>query len=235
MARSAKQPSEPSIASKLEDAILADPDDDAAYLVYADWLLAQNDPRGELIVLQHQAEEADGARRAKLRRTASQFLESHATYFLGPLHERSKGRKYEDDARYEAHWRTGYVRRLELDWSRSGAYDPDLVCKELAAILEHPSFRFVLDLQLGPVFFHSRYADVQEVVATLVAIRRPEALRTLSLGHTSVSDVSTGTADFGALTATLGQLRKITLRERNFDRAKPSDKVHEMTIRRRRS
>ena len=234
MARSAKQPSEPSIASKLEDAILADPDDDAAYLVYADWLLAQNDPRGELIVLQHQAEEADGARRAKLRRTASQFLESHAAYFLGPLHERS-GEERDVDARYKAHWRTGYVRKLELDWGHSRAYDPELVCKELAAILEHPSFRFVLDLQLGPVFFHSRHADVQEVVATLVAIRRPEALRTLSLGHTSVSDVSTGTADFGELTATLGQLRKITLRERNFDRAKPSDKVHELTIRRRRS
>jgi uncharacterized protein (TIGR02996 family) len=34
-------------------AIAADPDDDAQRLVYADWLIAHADPRGELIVLDH--------------------------------------------------------------------------------------------------------------------------------------------------------------------------------------
>ncbi|MBA3538368.1 MAG: TIGR02996 domain-containing protein, partial [Deltaproteobacteria bacterium] len=46
---------------KLEAAILADPDDTAAYLVYADWLQSRGDPRGELIVLQHQLGTLDKA------------------------------------------------------------------------------------------------------------------------------------------------------------------------------
>src|SRR5262245_51595688 len=43
----------PAHNAKLEAAIAADPDDADAYLVYADWLQAQGDPRGELIVLAH--------------------------------------------------------------------------------------------------------------------------------------------------------------------------------------
>ncbi|HEX7701448.1 MAG TPA: TIGR02996 domain-containing protein [Kofleriaceae bacterium] len=39
------------MTSELESAILADPDDLATYLVYADWLQAHGYPRGELIVL----------------------------------------------------------------------------------------------------------------------------------------------------------------------------------------
>src|SRR5687767_3359435 len=39
---------------ELEKRILANPDDAEAYLVYGDWLQSQGDPRGELVVLQHQ-------------------------------------------------------------------------------------------------------------------------------------------------------------------------------------
>src|SRR5688500_18514450 len=37
----------------LEEAIAQDPDDEEAYLVYADWLAERGDPRGELIAVQH--------------------------------------------------------------------------------------------------------------------------------------------------------------------------------------
>src|SRR5688572_15486077 len=39
--------------AELEAAIAADPDQPEPYLVYADWLQSQDDPRGELIVVQH--------------------------------------------------------------------------------------------------------------------------------------------------------------------------------------
>ncbi len=45
----------------LESAIRANRADPAPYLVYADWLQAQGNPLGELIVLQHQLERAEDA------------------------------------------------------------------------------------------------------------------------------------------------------------------------------
>ncbi|HEY1814001.1 MAG TPA: TIGR02996 domain-containing protein [Kofleriaceae bacterium] len=44
--------------TELEEQIFADPSDPAAYLVYADWLQSQSDPRGELIVRQHRTRDA---------------------------------------------------------------------------------------------------------------------------------------------------------------------------------
>ena len=44
-ARAARNP-------ELEQAILANPDDEAAYEVYADWLQGEGDPRGELAAVQ---------------------------------------------------------------------------------------------------------------------------------------------------------------------------------------
>ena len=40
------------MSAQLLAAIIEDPDDDAPRLVYADWLQAQGDPRGELMQLQ---------------------------------------------------------------------------------------------------------------------------------------------------------------------------------------
>ena len=66
------------MTAELEAAILENPDDDAPYLVYADWLMASGDPRGELIVMQHDADEAEGNRKKALRRAANTYFEKHA-------------------------------------------------------------------------------------------------------------------------------------------------------------
>lgn len=51
----------------LHAAVLAAPDDDGPRLVYADWLLAHGDPRGELISVQVElARTPDGERRQEL-------------------------------------------------------------------------------------------------------------------------------------------------------------------------
>jgi uncharacterized protein (TIGR02996 family) len=50
--RKERPPDLPEGAQALLDDIIAAPDDDAPRLVYADWLLAREDPRGELITVQ---------------------------------------------------------------------------------------------------------------------------------------------------------------------------------------
>ena len=68
-------------------AILDEPRDDAARLVYADWLEDRGDARGELIRVQCRlaAWEPDLERRTELQRREAELLAAHADSWLGPL------------------------------------------------------------------------------------------------------------------------------------------------------
>lgn len=61
-------------------AIYANPDDDAARLVYADWCLERADPRGEFISLQFKPDKS----KAELKREA-ELQKKHGAQWLGPL------------------------------------------------------------------------------------------------------------------------------------------------------
>jgi uncharacterized protein (TIGR02996 family) len=71
--------------AELLAAIYAHPDDDDARLVYADWLLEQNDPRGEFINLQFRRHRGETLTPADEKREA-QLLKKHLKEWLGPLH-----------------------------------------------------------------------------------------------------------------------------------------------------
>ncbi len=69
-------------------AIVEAPDDDAPRLVYADWLQAQGDPRGELIQLQCQLAAApDDERRRAIRIAENKLLAAHGASWLAPIRE----------------------------------------------------------------------------------------------------------------------------------------------------
>ena len=70
--------------------ILAHPDDDGPRLVFADWLMEQGDPRGELIVTQCQLEHATGGERMRLVNRASDLLYRQGTW-LNELKEVVRG------------------------------------------------------------------------------------------------------------------------------------------------
>src|SRR5580765_5805820 len=61
-------------------AIAADPDDDAPRMAYADWLMAEKNPRGEFIRLQLQLARmpADHPARPDLERREKSLLKKHA-------------------------------------------------------------------------------------------------------------------------------------------------------------
>ncbi len=106
---------------ELEAAIEKDPDDEAAYLVYGDWLQAEDDPRGELIALQAAALRDPSDK--KLAKRIDKHIAQHANELLAGLEE------------IEVVWHLGFVRDARV--AGLGA---------LRALLAHPSGRFVQSL-----------------------------------------------------------------------------------------
>jgi uncharacterized protein (TIGR02996 family) len=67
------------------EAIRASPHDDAPRLIYADWLTAQGDPRGEFVSIQCRLAAAPEVERRKLRTRENQLLKAHARDWLAPV------------------------------------------------------------------------------------------------------------------------------------------------------
>ncbi|MBL8950491.1 MAG: TIGR02996 domain-containing protein [Myxococcaceae bacterium] len=78
----------------LLDAVLAAPDDDGPRLVYADWLNARGDPRGELIVLQCALERDDltAPEHVRVRSNQSRLFKAHLDLWERPLRALRDGR-----------------------------------------------------------------------------------------------------------------------------------------------
>lgn len=190
-------------AAEFEAAILADPDDPAPYLVYADWLQGQGDPRGELIVLQHK--EANDA-------IAAHFAAHPA--LLGPFgtfaaaepakHKWSRGKEL------KLAWRWGFIDTIDISW---GMYDrggtSESAAAEMRELLVHPSARFVRRLAVGPT--PGDDGMYMRGVDAAVAEHAPASVRELVWGRAGEWDISsTGTGALGAILTRLAPgLRKV--------------------------
>lgn len=73
-----------SIEGELLEKVYQAPAEDAPRLVYADWLLEHEDPRGELIMLQYKRE-SQGLTIEEQKREAA-LIREHAATWLGPLY-----------------------------------------------------------------------------------------------------------------------------------------------------
>ncbi len=75
------------VRQALEEALADDPDDVAAHAAYADLLMEQGDPRGELIRVQLRLEDKSlsAEERRSLRRREKQLLDEHGRDWLGGL------------------------------------------------------------------------------------------------------------------------------------------------------
>jgi uncharacterized protein (TIGR02996 family) len=170
----------------LEKAILANPYDDDAYMVYADWLQDQGDPRGELIALQAAGKDKE----------ARKLLDKHIDYFLGPLKDHQK--THDDDLGNNARvnskawikknqeafqWKNGFVYRLRLAYN---AYvdetfnDKTLAKDVLEPLLAHPSGKFLVEIAINE---NGEVADddLQDIIDVL-AKKAPPTLRLLHIG-----------------------------------------------------
>ncbi len=172
----------------LEQGIHADPDDDARFLVYADWLTAHGNPRGELASIQLAREHGDSP---ELAAREAELLGEHAEQFRG--RHRTKYTQWLDDLCI-SHYKAGFWRSL----SYSGSAD------ELRLILNHPSARLLHTLQIQNIAESSENYDV--AISTMAAANpRPLGLRELRIGD--LPEGQTALAGFGDRTCSnLGEL-----------------------------
>ncbi|HET9483051.1 MAG TPA: TIGR02996 domain-containing protein [Xanthomonadales bacterium] len=147
----APTPIEIHINAELEAAIAAAPDDIASYLVYADWLIARGDPRGELITLQHgMRAQSDPAKFMTFKKQEEALRTAHLRSWLGDvagpcLH------------RLKIDWRAGHFEGVRIDGPDNMTETPlpDLV----DAVLGCPLARFVRRLEI-----RGTAADVADAV-----------------------------------------------------------------------
>jgi uncharacterized protein (TIGR02996 family) len=124
----------------LEAAIAANVDDPDAYLVYADWLIAQGDPRGELITTQHAMRgQQNPAEFMTFKKREEALRTQHLASWLGPVAGLALHRIKID-------WRTGFVHavRIEGPSNTTEVSFAELVTEVLAS----PIARFVRTLTL---------------------------------------------------------------------------------------
>lgn len=154
---------------ELEAAIIADPGDEAAYQVYADWLSGQGDPRGELIALQMKHARGPAARA---------LMDRYEAYFLGELHAHQQTHDGNEEPAFT--WKNGFIHAAHLSYNSYADEDYEGRFRDvLTALLTHRSGRFLAELTLT---FNGEPNDgLGDLVDALVA-HPPATLRKLHIG-----------------------------------------------------
>lgn len=172
---------------ELERAIAADPEAAASYSVYADWLQAAGDPRGNVMAVAIAAEQRGDDK------AFPKLLKKHVHDLLGPLAELCAHHHGDREGDPEVFaWRFGVIHRAYLHADRQKPLD-----RALDRLLRHASGRFLVDLTLVQ---NDRIQDTID----LLAQRPPTSLRALRLW--AVSNVK-----LAALWPALPQLRRLSL------------------------
>jgi uncharacterized protein (TIGR02996 family) len=164
---------------ELDALIEEDPHDLSRYLIYADWLQQQGDPRGELVVAQHALATAtvDGER-AKFEEVEARLFKTFAAELLGKLGGLSRVKARSSiDVRGLA-WRCGFLRAVRLP-RRSAA-------EAARRLIDHPSARFLEHLAI----------PAGELIAVREVLRgtMPRTLRSFALND-PYATVSLGPLD----------------------------------------
>ncbi|MCX5746486.1 MAG: WGR domain-containing protein [Proteobacteria bacterium] len=183
----------------LEQAIVDDPDDDANFSVYGDWLAQQGHPRGELAT----------AQLANQASVAKKLLGNKAVW--GELADVK-------DLVSNVVWKGGFIERARVanTFTRSPDHDgekpevsvPDVIGK----LLDGPG-RFLRELTVGIVtFMDNDYTAIANVLAKRKSI---PTLRSLFLGDFNSEETELNWSDIGSiekLYAAVPNLRKLKLR-----------------------
>lgn len=128
--------------------IAADPDEVEHYLVYADWLLDQGEPRGELIRVMEALERLPG--NPDLEHSQTTLWEQHELRFRRPAW-----------VQLDVRWRWGFVESLHL--GRSIVPERGLprgLEDTVMSVFQHPSGRFIRRLHAGEQIFALRFGPL---------------------------------------------------------------------------
>jgi uncharacterized protein (TIGR02996 family) len=204
--RAARAPdANPELAQLVDEA----PDaDTSAAQVYADWLQAQGDPRGELAAIQLQREAEP--KRKDLQKAEKALLGRDTDRWLGKL------APYGD--LLQLSWHAGFLRvaRIANTFDRFEEEDSggesSSIEEVLGLLLDEPSARFLRNLTVGIVTFEdNEYGGVARVLGK----RYLPSLRSLFLGdfHSEETELNwSGLGNLQPLYAALPNLRSLKLR-----------------------
>jgi uncharacterized protein (TIGR02996 family) len=198
LVRAAVPGAEPNAARdpELEAMIAADPERPEGYMVYADWLQAQGDPRGELISVEHallsspQGRKLAGRHGGGSSRT-KKLLEERAR-LRAPYDRQLQGlvepfgwQPPLDETRAKLTWGLGFVKSAWLghDWFADMDLPADLMNTRefFNTLLSLPSMRLLQELAVGLWRDHDGRCDYGDVFAALAAADLP-ALGRLFVG-----------------------------------------------------
>ncbi len=175
------------------EANLSDPD---AYLVYADWLQEQGDPRGEFIALQNKLRENPDDANAK--KASDAFLAANQGALCGDFAEAlAMQRGYRKDKFVlELEWFMGFIKSVNFEtgyYDRAGNGTTEDAVKIFSSIINHPSGRFIQSIEVGDIWT-DEMLDFSEIANALG--NGPKTLRKLSIER-SEFDISGVTCDVG--------------------------------------
>jgi uncharacterized protein (TIGR02996 family) len=187
---------------ELERTILADPDNEEAYQVYADWLQGEGDPRGELAALQVALARGENE---QLRARERALIQANREELLGDLPDVAPD---EDPAPVKLTWHAGWLRSARLAATEEHAL-PALY----RSLLECASARFLSELTLGVGVLYDE--NNYELTNEAAALGVPPALRMLYFADFSQeeSEISwSHLGDVGVWLRGARGLRELTLR-----------------------
>lgn len=199
-------PASPSATNPaLEKAILASPDSDDGFMVYADWLQQQGDVRGELAVIQ--ARRAASPKDKKLRAAEQKLLWDQRAHFWGPLAvyvEKHSSLPMENGA-IAATWRQGFIDVLELSahdsWSDKDAPSVPKAEELIRQLPNVPSAKFLRELTIAKPVVNDEYAFANSIKALIAVLPSLPMLRRLTLGKFSYEDSELSWSHLGNLDA----------------------------------
>ena len=153
-------------------AVLADPDDDAPRLVYADWLEERGDPRAEFIRVQCERASLPAAdpRAAELRARERALLAAYRRRWNGPLHRALAAGPLRNQV--------GARRRMIRGWAYRRGF-VEAVAMQLGAFLRHGDSIFAL----GPVQYLRLFERFVPAQATPPPTVRPWIRELASCPH----------------------------------------------------
>lgn len=198
-------------------AILANRDDPAPWLVYADALQAAGDPRGELIVVQEAR--ARAPKDKALVKAEDKLLDAHYRAFVGDalldcLEERT----------VEVTWKNGFFDTASVREPFDGGWEDEPADPPTTlTVFDSPSARF-----LDALTIESRHAPAfQELTARIADAPQRPPLRSFTLKSKGAS--RPGTVDAERLLAAFPELRTLSL-DAIVERLAPTPKLRELTL-----
>lgn len=200
---------------ELIDAILASPDDPGPYLVYADWLQSRGDPRGELIMVQHQLQARPDD--AALLERQNKLIEQLAPARLAHMEKKKRSARMKADSGYcHIEWRLGFIVAARI--GRCSDRPPYTVRELVASLLAHPSAQVLQSLTIGALGPQDEY-DYTAVIEEICRAR-PTWLRELVLADFAPEHSELGVSvlgDVSCLYQAVPGLERLHLRGGSMD------------------